>query len=158
MRYDPYLTAPTTAWILHHRLVSRPDSPTSWRWFFCESGLVTFTRDEFLRALSAYLMTHSQQKFSERSLLSDFQVLVRMYQSSGQEGELLLYPSVFSALGLIQKNAYQDRYRRNLNPPVPITVFLFVCVCRPPNFFPTPVFWILSYCAAASIRPFCLLA
>lgn len=136
MARDPLFSHPSTAWILHHVLVSREDSPTAWQWFFCKSGLATFTKEQFLEGLRAYIAASSNQKYAARSLEGDFHVLTRMYQSAGHEGDALLYPSVFSPLGLIEKNAYQDRYRRILNPPVPVAVFLYCLALQARQLFP----------------------
>lgn len=127
LKYDPLLSHPATAWILHHVLVSREDSPTTWNWFFCKSGLVTFTRDQFLDGLRAYIAGGTGQKYADRSLEGDFQILVRMYQGAAADGtaDSLFYPSVFGVLGLVEKNTYQDRYRRILNPDVPPAAFLY---------------------------------
>lgn len=154
LQHDPLLSHSSTAWILHHTLVSREDSPTAWNWFFCKSGLVTFTREQFLEGLRAFIAAGSNQKYSARSLESDFQVLTRMYQSAGEEGDSLFYPSVFSPLGLIEKNAYQDRFRRVLNPPVPLGVFLYCLHTQAKLLFPDAIVLDLELLRAQERSPF----
>ena len=123
---DPTLSAPATAWILHHTLASSETHATAWHWFFCHSGLQSFTKAQFVSGLDRFIAGQTNQKYAARSLERDFDVLVRMYaERPDEEGarDSVFYPSVFADLGLIRHNRFHNRYLRVQDPPVPPAVF-----------------------------------
>ncbi len=131
LRYDRQLDWEETLWILHYNLVSQPDRATTWHWFFGHSGLISFTREQFLARLKKYIIQNSSQKFSPHSLEKDLQVLLRMYrsqqiaqQSNGQQGSF--YPSPFTKLNLLTLWGEEERYIRTQQPKIAAEVFVYL--------------------------------
>lgn len=139
LEYDNRLDRTETLWILHHTLVSNPDVATTWHWYFTLSGLSSFTKQQFLDELMKFIEKNTKNRsYALRSLESDFNVLTRMYLSTGDtdEKDSIVYPSPFAVLDLLSFNPYQKRFLRNLTPKVTIEIFLYTLYLYKEKYFP----------------------
>lgn len=78
---DRYLEDPSTLWILHWRLASTKDGPTTWWWAFNEYAENEFTKDRMLAALHQYVERSGFKRVATSSLNADVNCFVRTYLS-----------------------------------------------------------------------------
>lgn len=112
--YDPFFQNIGTAWLLHRNLVNSEDKATTWYWFFNEFDKKTFTQEEFLKSLKAYILLHGE-KVADSSLKRDFNCLKNTYVKEDfedisnyiEEGII----SYFSQLELLAEEG-QKTYRK----------------------------------------------
>lgn len=77
--YDPFFQSISTAWLLHRNLAKNEDEATTWYWFFNEFDKKTFTKEEFLKGLKAYILLHGET-IADSSLNRDFDCLKKTYE------------------------------------------------------------------------------
>ena len=82
---DKYIEELGTLYLLHYKLVSRPELATSWYYFFNEFSLSDFTRDEFAEQIMNYIKmqdkTKDEKEFTvaPRSIEDDFNCIINTY-------------------------------------------------------------------------------
>lgn len=87
---DRYLEDPATLWLLHWKLASRHDGPTTWWWAFNEYSENEFTRDRLLIALHQYVERSGFKRVAESSLKADVSCFVRTYLAGRGAREAVL--------------------------------------------------------------------
>lgn len=112
--YDPFFQSIGTAWLLHRNLAKSEDKATTWYWFFNEFDKKTFTKEQFLKGLRAYVLLHGET-IADSSLKRDFDCLKKTYEKEEfndisnyiEEGII----SYFSQLDLIKQEG-KKTYRK----------------------------------------------
>lgn len=112
-KYDPYLEMDFTLWILHSHIVKNVEEATTWYMYFNRCDADDLGKDEIETILSREITKYANgQKFSDKSLKNDIDVLLNMYSKTKEKYD----PedknvSPFSKLGLIKK--YEGKYVKN---------------------------------------------
>lgn len=78
---DPYLEEMGTLWAIHCNLASEKELATSWYFFFNRFNIKRFTKDDFTRALDAYVKMNDSKSYSIKSLGDDFDCILGTYIS-----------------------------------------------------------------------------
>lgn len=109
-KYDTYLEKDFTLWLLHSNIAKNIEEATTWYMYFNRCDADDLGKDEIeailLREVTKYA---NGQKFSEKSLKNDVDVLVNMYSKTKEKYD----PedknvSPFVRLGLVKK--YDGKY------------------------------------------------
>ncbi|MCC5814381.1 MAG: DUF4007 family protein, partial [Leptospira sp.] len=79
LKYDPYLDQPISYWIIHYRLVTNDQGPTSWKWFFSESDTNQFDKNRWVGECKNWMEKEFRRDVSERSIANDYQTMMGMY-------------------------------------------------------------------------------
>ena len=80
MRYDPYLEMAFTWWILHSNIVRNKEEATTWYLYFNHCDADDLDKEQIRAILSRELSKYTKgQKFSDKSLYNDIDVLLNMY-------------------------------------------------------------------------------
>ena len=88
---DPYLENPNTLWLLHWKLVSNPDSSTSWYWVFNEWNKHNFSEKVVLSDLTDWVRKVGHNRVpSENTLKRDLNCLIRTYIPARRSRNALL--------------------------------------------------------------------
>lgn len=112
-KYDPYIENPYTLWLMHSYIAKNKEEATSWYMYFNYCDANDLEKSEIYTILLRRITQYTAgQKFSEKSLSSDIDVLLNMYSKSKLKSD----PedknnSPFSQLALI-KNV-DGRYTKN---------------------------------------------
>ena len=78
--HDTYIEEIGTLYLLHYKLVSRPEVATSWYFFFNIFGLSDFTRTEFATQISNQIKIWDENaKVAPRSIEDDFNCIINTY-------------------------------------------------------------------------------
>lgn len=111
-KYDPYLEDIFTLWILHSNIAKNIDEATTWYMYFNHCDASNLSKEQIekivLREVTKYA---NGQKFSEKSLGNDVDVLVNMYSKTKEKSdpeEKNISP--FSRLQLIKN--YEGKYNK----------------------------------------------
>jgi hypothetical protein len=127
---DPYLEDPATLWLIHWRLASRPEGPTTWYWAFNEYPDAEFTREKLRAALGQFIDRAGWKRIADSSLNRDVDCFIRTYVASeGKRSEVLeeTLDCPLTELGLIQNvdgmNVYA--FSRGEHPSLPLGVFVY---------------------------------
>ena len=80
---DPYFEEMGTLWAIHCNLARNKNMATSWYFFFNEFSMRSFTKDDFVNALSKYAKMNAKpgKEPSKRSLEDDFSCILGTYIS-----------------------------------------------------------------------------
>jgi hypothetical protein len=122
--HDEFLDSHITNWILHYRLIINDNGPSVWKWFFSESNLTNFTKDQWIFEARNFLEKQYGKEVSEKSLAKEFSVLTGMYCSDLKRD--LFYPSPFLFMNQISYNAHMKTYVRNSSPGIPADVLFYM--------------------------------
>ena len=77
---DPYLEELGTLLLLQYELATNIELATSWYFFFQEFNMQEFTKDDFVRALSNYVVLNAPESASsDRSITDDFNCIASTY-------------------------------------------------------------------------------
>ena len=77
---DPFIEELGTLWALHCNLVSAQEEAASWYYLFNEFGMNVFSKDDFTRAISRYiLMNNEKGDIALTSIDSDFSCILNTY-------------------------------------------------------------------------------
>lgn len=109
---DPYMECPSTVWLLHWYLCSRPDR-TTWFYAFNHFQHAAFERDLLVRDLLRLAEQQSWPRVSAATVKRDVECFVRTYasrQSSGSSHEDSL-ESPLAELGLLKATGKKDGFR-----------------------------------------------
>ena len=112
-KYDPYIENPFTLWLMHSYIAKNKGDATSWYMYFNYCDANDLEKHQIytilLRKITQYV---GEQKFSEKSLNSDIDVLLNMYSKnkikSDPEDKNI---SPFSQLALIKNT--DGKYTKN---------------------------------------------
>lgn len=130
---DPYLDSSPSAWILHYRLVTNDNGPSSWKWFFSETESNRFDKSSWVMECKNWLEREFKREVSERSLTNDFSTMMGMY-SQGEKKDHF-YPSPFLAMELIRYDEHLKKYFRNLQISIPPIILLYLLVVFKNTYF-----------------------
>lgn len=88
LKYDPYIENVFTLWIMHSNIVRNIENATTWYMYFnyCDAEDLDKSEIETIlyREVSKYAMG---QKFSEKSLYNDIDVLLNMYSKNKEKSD-----------------------------------------------------------------------
>lgn len=105
-KYDKYLEKNFTLWILHATISKSRELATSWYLFFNYCDASEISKEQIFGIMNRELQGISQgEKYSEKSLMTDIDVLLNMYSKTGGEvdpEEKNVSP--FASLGLVKQN------------------------------------------------------
>lgn len=109
---DPYLEHMESIWMLHVNLVRMEELATVWYLYFQYIDGLEYTREAIYKQMMYQLeQRYGQEKITEKSLMDDVNVLLRMYAANGKQQEDPEDKSIspFSVLKLIKTsgNVYQ---------------------------------------------------
>lgn len=80
LQYDPYLEKLFTWWILHSNIVRNKEEATTWYLYFNYCDADDFDKEQISVILYRELLKYAKgQKFSDKSLYNDIDVLLNMY-------------------------------------------------------------------------------
>lgn len=101
-KYDPYFEDVFSVWIAHFFISTNFDEATTWYLFFNKFDVIDFRKDLVFESLQRELLGYVE-KFSEKSLQNDIDVLLNMYSKDKEivdpEDKML---SPFAQLGLVR--------------------------------------------------------
>ena len=103
---DPYLEEPGTLWLVHWRLASRPEGPTTWYWVFNHFAEGEFTKARLITALQDLSEQGDWTRVAENSLKRDVDCFIRTYVPSRATKTQVLEDTLdcpLAELGLIQE-------------------------------------------------------
>ncbi len=133
---DPYLEDEGTLWLIHYHLACSREDATAWYWFFNHFAYPVFDQEVFVEELGRWAIGHGARKpVTRRTLVRDFQVLIRTYLPSGRDRSPEdLMESPLAELGLLG-TVERGRYRRLPADPDRLhpLVLLFVLLQRRPG-------------------------
>lgn len=106
-KYDRYLEKNFTLWVLHSFIARNKELATSWYLFFNKCDAVDFTKEQIFQIMNRELSALAQgEKYSEKSLLTDIEVLLNMYsKTSDMDDPEEKNISPFASLGLLKQNS-----------------------------------------------------
>lgn len=80
LQYDPYFEKSFTWWILHSNIVRNKEEATTWYLYFNYCDADDLDKEEICAILYRELLKYAKgQKFSDKSLYNDIDVLLNMY-------------------------------------------------------------------------------
>lgn len=111
---DPYLEDPSTLWLLHFNLASKPGRAHTWYWVFNEWKARQFTRSELTHEVEILAKTHPSARATPETVKRDVDCLIRTYVQSMSSRNASLYEDSLDCplneLGLIQELGERDCY------------------------------------------------
>lgn len=113
--YDPYLEDPSSLWLIHWQLASRPEGPTTWYWTFNELQEPEFTRERLLFHVEEFIARAGWKSVANTTLKRDIDCFLRTYVSStkGHQSNGVLedtLDSPLAELGIIGEVRDSDAY------------------------------------------------
>lgn len=130
---DPYLDSRASSWILHYRLVTNDQGPTSWKWFFSETEANSFDKSTWIMGCKNWMEKEFKREISERSLSNDFSTMMGMY-SQGEKKDHF-YPSPFLHLELVRYDEHLKKYFRNTTVHIPPMILLYLLLVFKNQYF-----------------------
>ena len=125
---DPYLEHPTTLWLMHAHLVSKPLAATTFYYAFNLLNQIAFTRDDLVRAMAALVEARATARATAETLKRDVEVFVRSYAPRQSDtGEDAAEPLLVE-LGLLreQRSTGQLEFVRGQKPSLEDSIFALV--------------------------------
>jgi hypothetical protein len=116
--WDPYLEDPASLWLLHWRLVGRPEWATGWTYTFFRFGRSDFTVRDLARAFGDYVeKEYPGARYAPSSYEKDASCLVRMYAlpTGARPGEESIQ-CPFAELGLLRLGAEPGTFAFAVGP------------------------------------------
>ena len=116
--WDPYLEDPASLWLLHWRLVGRPEWATGWTHAFFRFGRSDFSVRDLARAFGEYVdKEFPGARYAPSSYEKDASCLVRMYSlptgvRTGEES----VQCPFAELGLLRPGAEPGTFAFSVGP------------------------------------------
>lgn len=137
--WDPFLEDPGTLWLLHWRLVSRPERATTWWWVFNRYPGTVFTRADIQEALETLGAQSGWKRTTGASLKRDIDVFIRMYAPQRRRNTLLedTLDCPLAELGVIRASSRQQALVlvRSGHESLPDEIFAYALAeyleCRP---------------------------
>lgn len=129
--YDPFLEDLASLWLLHWRIVNRPDLATAWHYTFFRFGGTEFTTAALQEALEGYVSrTFPDARYSPSSYEKDASCLARMYafqETAGRPNEDT-FQSPFTELGLLRRTLHGS-YAFSIGPKLSLPDAVIVSAC-----------------------------
>lgn len=128
-RYDPYMVAPTTWWLIHLELTWNKQRAFSWYWFFNQFSAVRFERGTVVETLRRTLQLSTHRTPSIKTLERDVACMLRTYaevlpRETGDPEDL--FESPLTRLGLMTMSRHSGHFRLHRSiKPVPFSVFAY---------------------------------
>ncbi|HEX8691413.1 MAG TPA: DUF4007 family protein [Longimicrobium sp.] len=129
--YDPFLEDPASLWLLHWRLVNRPDLATAWYYTFFLFGRTEFTVPALQEALEGYVArTFPEARYARSSYEKDASCLARMYafQETGGRPSEETFQSPFTELGLLRRTLHGG-YAFSIGPKLSLPDAVIASAC-----------------------------
>jgi hypothetical protein len=129
--YDPFLEDPASLWLLHWRLVNRPELATAWYYTFFLFSRTEFTVVALQEALEAYVRrTFSEARYASSSYEKDASCLARMYafQETGGRPSEETFQSPFTELGLLRRTMHGS-YAFSIGPKLSLPDLVVASTC-----------------------------
>jgi hypothetical protein len=128
--FDQYMEDVGTLWLLHYRLASRPDAPTTWLWAFNHFPNLEFTTDQLTGELLRATSKIAAAKVSEETIRRDVNCFVRTYLPTPRSRSVAFEDTLdcpFTELRLLHD---VDRtgllaFTRGDHPSLPTWVFVY---------------------------------
>ena len=98
---DPYLEDEGTLWLIHWLLATNPELATAWYWFFNNFHKRTFSGQELNASLVQFVDEKAAANVSEKTLINDAQVVLRMYSKAILNKKVSLEDALDSPLSLL---------------------------------------------------------
>jgi len=130
--FDPFMEHPSTLWLMHWNLASRPDK-TTWFWAFNQFHNATFDRDHLVQGLEKLARDREWPRVALATIKRDVECFVRTYVaklSSTVNGFEDSLESPLAELGLIRPIGRRDgfRFARGAKTSLEDNVFLYALV------------------------------
>ncbi len=132
MKPDPYLENPSTLWLIHWQLCSRPNK-TTWYWTFNHYPSDFFERQQICEGLEKLAYAREWVRTSPTTIKRDVECFVRTYATRPATSKTTPednLESPLAELGLIKSVGKRDGFRlvRGAKPTLGQGVFLFALV------------------------------
>ncbi len=132
MSSDPYLENPSTLWLIHWQLCSRP-TKTTWYWIFNHYPGDYFERQQVCEGLEKLVHERGWRQKSSATIKRDVECFVRTYVARPATGKTTPednLESPLAELGLIKLVGKRDGFRlvRGPKPTIGPGIFLFSLV------------------------------
>lgn len=129
---DPYLESPTTLWLFHWALATKP-SLITYYWFFNINTKSELSRDDFMKQIKDFLAKYPEIKLpSDSTLKKDIDCFILNYSSKSQkehEDAESTIESPLVELGLISRlNQTQIRAHRGQKSSLSIHAFVYCLI------------------------------
>jgi hypothetical protein len=130
--WDPYLEDPGTLWLLHWKMVRRPERASAWYLIFSQfspESTSGFTREEIIEWLAQRAEERPGTRATVNSIKRDVDVFIRTYVPSKTKPNMPpedSFDSPLSELGLIveiKRDTYAFDHRDK--PALPDSIFLY---------------------------------
>lgn len=111
---DPYMESPSTAWLIHWQLCSRPTKKTTWYWAFNHYPAISFDRDGLVRSITELVSERKWRRASQSTIRSDVSCFIRTYVSQTPRGKAShedALESPLTELGLIREDEDRHKFR-----------------------------------------------
>lgn len=130
--FDPFMEHPSTLWLMHWNLASRPGK-TTWFWTFNQFHNTTFDRDHLVQGLEKLARDREWSRVASATVKRDVECFVRTYvakPSSAVSGFEDSLESPLAELGLIKPIGRRDgfRFARGAKTSLEEAVFLYALV------------------------------
>lgn len=130
---DPFLENPSTLWLIHWQLCSRP-AKTTWYWVFSHFPGTQFDRHQIAEGLERFANDRSWSRISPATIKRDVECFVRSYVAHPVTGKYSpedTIESPLAELGLIKPIGKRDGFRlvSGSKPTLGTGVFLFALAC-----------------------------
>lgn len=125
---DPYLEHPSTLWLMHANLVSKPRAATTFYYAFNLLNQIAFTREDLVRAMASIVDARATARATAETLKRDVEVFVRSYAPRHADaGEDAAEPLLVE-LGLLRelRSTGQLEFVRGQKPSLEDSIFAVV--------------------------------
>ena len=129
-RLDPYMENPSTSWLIHWQLCSRPAKKTTWYWAFNHYPALSFDRDGLVRSIVDLVRECQWPRASQATIKNDVACFIRTYLPrvpSGRANHEEALESPLTELGLIRSgdNHHGLRFSRGRKTSLGAGVFCY---------------------------------
>jgi hypothetical protein len=103
---DPFLERSATLWLLHYRMVSRSDGPTTWYWTFNHLPRLEFTAEHLVEELVRVACDRGLKGAAEGTIRRDVNCFIRTYVPARQSRDQAIEETLdcpFAELNLLHE-------------------------------------------------------
>lgn len=125
---DKFLELDGTLQLLHYLLASNEDTATTWHWFFNKFSANEFELESLNTYLQSYILTNTDRKIKETTLIKDINCLLRMYRTEDYNQKYdpeSNNPAPFSRFHWIEKNDHKYTKRRLSSEEIEPLIFIY---------------------------------
>lgn len=111
---DPYMENPSTSWLIHWQLCSRPTKKTTWYWAFNHYPALSFDRDGLIRGIAELARDRKWHRTSQTTIKNDVSCFIRTYVPQTPRGKAShedALESPLAELGLIREDDSRHEFR-----------------------------------------------